>query len=42
MKRAVCDACEVVHSESDENHVRAEGFQREYKKKDLFASNIYV
>lgn len=31
----------LVHSGSDENHVRAEGFQREYKK-NLFVSNIYV
>lgn len=31
-EKAVYDACEGVHSGSDENHVRAEGFQREYKK----------
>lgn len=31
-EKAVYDACEGVHGGSDENHVRAEGFQREYKK----------
>lgn len=40
-EKAVYGACEGVHGGSDENHVRAEGFQREYKK-TLFVSNIYV
>lgn len=41
-EKAVYGACEGVHGGSDENHVRAEGFQREYKKNTLFVSNIYV
>lgn len=31
-EKVVYDVCEGVYSGSDENYVRVEGFQREYKK----------
>lgn len=40
-EKAVYDACEGVHSGSDENHVRAEGFPERIQKKPCL-SPIYM